>query len=139
MLSSWSRRSVLACAVGWAVLITTYLLLAALGHEPLPSPYNGLLIALLSTSTIVSVVARFTSYLDERLTAAERRDALLYAQAGRMENRMRHFIDGPTLTLVRPERVVATIPPVAGTLVRKLDPEVLDLTRRIRENQQRDA
>jgi hypothetical protein len=48
-------------------------------------------------------------------------------------------MDAPTVALSGPQRVVATIAPSAGTLVRKLDPEVHDLTRRIRENQMRDG
>ncbi len=100
---AWSTRLLAAASAALLVLATVHLSRPA--DPPLPWPVADLLFAVLIGLCVCALVVREASRLHARLDEAERRDGLLYAQAGRADFRLRQLTDGPTRDLGRPQLV----------------------------------
>lgn len=63
------RLAITLCAGAWAVLLTSYVMLALTSHEPLPPPYNVLIFILVATVTAVVVAWWHVDHVNRRLDA----------------------------------------------------------------------
>jgi hypothetical protein len=98
---AWSTR--LLAIASAALLILTTVHLSRPTNSPLPWPLADILFAILIGLCVCALVVREASRLHARLDEVERRDGLLYAQAGRVDFRLRQLTDGPTRDLGRPQ------------------------------------
>lgn len=141
-LLKWSRRVLIACVVVWASLILVYVTLGFARVGVLPQPFNLMIMLILSTATLATGAACFTARLEARLgriegayiTTADRwdeRDDRLNAHLLRIYRRLDE-LETPTLQLYRPRSHLAVVGTAAvANGPRPVDPEVIDLSRRL--------
>ncbi len=154
MPTSWSARTLAVSLALWAILVTAYVSLSFVRHELLPPPYGTLTMVVLMMLTIGAVVGMFAdrnrahsearaaklqAWLTGRLVALETRVevsadvryARLHSLVVGLDRRL-DAMDEPTVVLPRRQRIVATVSAPKATLMSSgLDPEVLDLARRL--------
>jgi hypothetical protein len=153
VLRSWPARTLAVSLALWAILVTAYVSLGFVRHALLPPPFNTLTMVVLMMTTLGAIVGllidrhqthadyrlnELRGYIDGRLVgietrmevAADVRYARLHALLVAMGRRF-DAMDAPTVPIPR-QRIVATVAAAKATLLSPgLDPEVLDLARRL--------
>lgn len=70
-LQLWARRAVVGSLVLWVVVVTTYIVLGFVRHAVLPSPYNVMIMLILSNITLAAGGAWIGGRLEVRLGRIE--------------------------------------------------------------------
>jgi hypothetical protein len=134
-LLHWSKRALIASIVVWAGLVLVYTTLGFAQIEVLRAPYNVMLMLLVATVTGGAGACLLTGIILAHLAAAKEesgaRDGRLYFEMARIRGEVSQLRDLIESTMDLRRQPALALVGTAAVEPLSVDPEVVDLSRRI--------